>query len=388
MVLGDAVAESPPPTLRAGILDAIAADAAAAGGRRPAAASRPVGRRSTQPARTARRWVAVGSVAAAVIALLVGVLVVSPWSCRRHRSGRGRARERRRRRDPDDRRAHRPDDRALRRPGRGRAHRRRRGRPGRRQGLRAVGDPRLQRAGAGRHVPARRRRRRRRAARGHRARQRHWAITEEPAAAATRRRSRSSPPPPDAWGPPGFVSPPAVAAVGTTSPDAARMVSRRRRGTWPASGASGSSKRALAGLDRVEQVDRDVGDLDLSSTPGGLHAVVEHDVAERAGGGDAGGAGRQRLRGPLVVDLDADRLLHPHAGPAGAAAHPLRAVARHLDDLDALDRADHLARREVHVVVAAEVARVVVGDPLLERRLADVEPPVGDQLLEQLACGG
>ena len=63
---------------------------------------------------------------------------------------------------------------------------------------------------------------------------------------------------------------------------------------------------------------------------------------------------------------------------------PLRAVARHLDDLDALDRADHLARREVHVVVAAEVARVVVGDALLERRLADVELAAGDQRLEQL----
>ena len=84
------------------------------------------------------------------------------------------------------------------------------------------------------------------------------------------------------------------------------------------------------------------------------------------------------------LTLHADRLLHPHAGPAGAAAHALGAVARHLDDLDALDRADDLARREVHVVVAAEVARVVVRDALLERRLADVEPPVGDQLLEQL----
>ena len=99
-----------------------------------------------------------------------------------------------------------------------------------------------------------------------------------------------------------------------------------------------------------------------SSTPARLHAVVEHDVAERARGGDAGRAGRQRLAGALVVDLGADRLLHPHPRPAGAAAHALGAVALHLDDLDALDRADDLARREVHVVVAAEVAGVVVGD--------------------------
>ena len=85
------------------------------------------------------------------------------------------------------------------------------------------------------------------------------------------------------------------------------------------------------------------------------------------------------------LTLTPDRLLHPHAGPAGAAAHALGAVARHLDDLDALDRADHLAGREVDVVVAAEVARVVVGDALLERGLADVEAAAGDQRLEQLA---
>ena len=49
-------------------------------------------------------------------------------------------------------------------------------------------------------------------------------------------------------------------------------------------------------------------------------------------------------------------------------------------DLDALDRADDLAGGEVHVVVAAQVARVVVRDALFERRLADVEATVGDQL--------
>src|SRR6478736_7637757 len=44
----------------------------------------------------------------------------------------------------------------------------------------------------------------------------------------------------------------------------------------------------LAGFDRVEQVDGDVGHLDhVLVRAGGLHPVVEHDVAERAGGGDA-----------------------------------------------------------------------------------------------------
>jgi hypothetical protein len=69
----------------------------------------------------------------------------------------------------------------------------------------------------------------------------------------------------------------------------------------------------------------------------GLHAVVDHDVAERAGGGDAAGAGGEQLLGALDVDLLADVLLHPHAGAAGAAAHALGAVAAGLDDLDALE---------------------------------------------------
>ena len=92
------------------------------------------------------------------------------------------------------------------------------------------------------------------------------------------------------------------------------------------------------------------------------------------------GAGGERLFGALDVHLLADVLLHPHARAAGAAAHALGAVARHLDDVDAAERADHVARREVHVVVAAEVAAVVVGDALVERRAGERQAPVGDEL--------
>ena len=44
-----------------------------------------------------------------------------------------------------------------------------------------------------------------------------------------------------------------------------------------------------------------------------------------------------------------------------------------------------LPRREVHVVVAAEVARVVVRDALLERRARERQPAARDELVEQLA---
>src|SRR4051794_34708907 len=115
---------------------------------------------------------------------------------------------------------------------------------------------------------------------------------------------------------------------------------------------------------------RDVAHLHLVLVlAGALHAVVNHDVTEGAGGGYPGRTGGDELTGARIVDLGPDRLFHPHAGAAGATAHPLRAVPLGFHDLDAPERADHLARGQVHVVVATEVARVVVHDTLLEPRL-------------------
>ena len=105
-----------------------------------------------------------------------------------------------------------------------------------------------------------------------------------------------------------------------------------------------------------------------SSTPCALHAVVDHDVAEGAGGRDRGWR-RWRaaswVRSTLTF-LPVCSSIHMRAPPAPQHM-PLVPLRRHLDDLDAAERADHLAGRQVHVVVAAEVAGVVVDDPLLER---------------------
>src|SRR3954468_22738900 len=81
-----------------------------------------------------------------------------------------------------------------------------------------------------------------------------------------------------------------------------------------------------------------------------LHAVVDHDVAERTRRRDPRRARGDQLTGTGVVHLRADRLLHPHAGATGAAAHALRAVAFGLDDLDAAERTDDPPGCEVHVV--------------------------------------
>src|SRR3546814_6804720 len=107
---------------------------------------------------------------------------------------------------------------------------------------------------------------------------------------------------------------------------------------------------------RISDWSSDVCSSDLHGLlgAGALHAVVEHDVAERAGGGDAAGAGGDELLGPLVVDLLAEVFLHPHAGATGAAAHVLGAVALGLDQLDALQAADHVPGRHVDVVRSEE----------------------------------
>src|SRR5690606_40740151 len=90
--------------------------------------------------------------------------------------------------------------------------------------------------------------------------------------------------------------------------------------------------------------------------------------AERAGGGDDVRVEGEGLVDALVVDALADPLLHPHPGAAGAAAEAALLVAVHLLVAQARDLADDLARGRVDLVVAAQVARVVVGVESLEDR--------------------
>ena len=155
--------------------------------------------------------------------------------------------------------------------------------------------------------------------------------------------------------------------VGCGRPSAAAPVTRRTTGRFR--GASGVANSGLAPLDGLEQVDGDVGHLHLVLVdPGALHAVVEHDVAEGAGGGDPGGAGARWPPGP------ARRSPSCRSTPPSTCAPRRRRSTCPWCRCGGIStismpfrRADHLAGREVHVVVAAEVAGVVVGDPLLER---------------------
>ncbi len=112
--------------------------------------------------------------------------------------------------------------------------------------------------------------------------------------------------------------------------------------------------------------------------------VAEHHQAVRAAGGDGVRVGAEGLVDPLGVDPLADPLFHPHPGAAGTAAEAALLAPVHLLRLHARHLFHDLPRRGEDPVVPAQEARVVVGDLLLDRRDRR-EPPVGDELREQLS---
>ena len=99
----------------------------------------------------------------------------------------------------------------------------------------------------------------------------------------------------------------------------------------------------------------------------GLGSVLEHDHTERAG--DRDGVG---LLGAQLFEADDAGLFvavafHPDVAATAATAHCFVAIgAGGLDQLDAGDRLEELTRGVVDVVVAADVAGIVVGDLLFD----------------------
>ncbi len=95
-----------------------------------------------------------------------------------------------------------------------------------------------------------------------------------------------------------------------------------------------------------QRVGDELGDVehrDLVVDVAVLHAVAQHDVAERAGHRGDLDAGRDDLVGAHHVDALALRLLHEHATATGAAAQAVALAALELDDATWTDRRDHVA---------------------------------------------
>ena len=100
----------------------------------------------------------------------------------------------------------------------------------------------------------------------------------------------------------------------------------------------------VPGRDRLLEHLGDVQDPDALAVALGLallDGVVQHDHAVGAGRPDHVGASGQGLVGALEVDPLADPLLHPHAGPAGAAAEARAPAPVHLDRADPGDGVQH-----------------------------------------------
>src|SRR5690606_19103358 len=130
-------------------------------------------------------------------------------------------------------------------------------------------------------------------------------------------------------------------------------------------GGLGRGRRGRLLLDDAALLEElgDVELLDAVLEALALEAVGEHRHAERARARDGACAGVDELQRALHVHAVLVLLLHPHLRAAGAAAEAARLgpVVR-LDELDAGDLAQDLARGLVDVVVATEVAAVVIDD--------------------------
>ena len=77
--------------------------------------------------------------------------------------------------------------------------------------------------------------------------------------------------------------------------------------------------------------------------------------------------------------------------PTCSSIHMLAPAPQHIPlfpllghDLETAEAAHHPTGRQVDVVVASQVARVVVDEPLLEPGACQIEPAVGDERLSWL----
>ncbi len=96
--------------------------------------------------------------------------------------------------------------------------------------------------------------------------------------------------------------------------------------------------------------------------------ILEHAQTEGAGGAHHAGFHAQRLFGALDIHPLADPFLEPHHAAACTAAEALLPAALHLPGLDARQEPEDLPGRIEDPIVSPQVARIVIGDGLPDRR--------------------
>src|SRR5438270_6431914 len=103
------------------------------------------------------------------------------------------------------------------------------------------------------------------------------------------------------------------------------------------------------------------------------HPVFEHGHAERARDGNPAGLRADGFVQAIVADAGAALFLHERTRAAGPAAKAALPTPRQLDEA-APDAVQDFARLVVHLVVAAEITRIVIGEAVAQGRGRDLQP--------------
>jgi hypothetical protein len=163
----------------------------------------------------------------------------------------------------------------------------------------------------------------------------------------------------------------------------------RRRG---ADGALGCGGYGLPSSTSGERISR-------PSAPGARHdpddvahvertacsrAIAQHDQAERAcDRHDRRASGARLLQAQLIHPQVAVLFFLPHLTAAGPAAQRAGPMIGHFGDRRT-GHSQRLARRLDDAILAAEIARVVVGDQLLGQATLQLQPTLRQQFLQEL----
>ena|SRR5579859_620837 len=143
----------------------------------------------------------------------------------------------------------------------------------------------------------------------------------------------------------------------------------------------GYDQRSL--LDGVGDDFGDILDLHLIFGLDTFDAVFEHGDAEGAGGGQHLGLCLQSLVDTGLVDALADLLLHPDAPTTTAAAEALVAMATHFCHAVAVQYTEDATWLVVDIVVASDVAGIVIGELTFVEAFGQLELVGGHQRVDE-----
>src|SRR6266568_1076387 len=112
-------------------------------------------------------------------------------------------------------------------------------------------------------------------------------------------------------------------------------------------------------------------------------AILKHRDTEGAGGSQDFSLGLQRFFHTGLVDTLPDLLLHPGPATTTTTAEALIAMAAHLCHTIAIQYGEHATRLVVHIVVATDVAGIVVGELALIEAFGEFDLLIGNEPVDE-----